>query len=331
MNIIPFSSGKVPAAITAMFGDSGKELLGNAASGGFPVVSIKGKVFHIQRGDERVLITKPGEDDPAASIEVVIVRANPNKSKVFYADGYQEGEKSKPTCYSNSGIAPEADAQEPQAKKCAVCPHAQWGARITSDGRKAKACSDSRRIAIATLDTPNDPMLVRVPAASMKALEEFAKILAARGVPPESVVTKIGFDYSVAHPALTFKPVGLIGDADVLAEIKQSRESEIVAKIVGLLPVDTDQYQVTEAADEPVKAIAAAQAPAPAPTKPKAQTKPTKSAEESVDAAVAAAAGTKKVAVRVEEEPPAPAPAAKVADDMASDVADMLDGLDFDN
>ena len=57
--------------------------------GGFPVISIKGKVFHIQRGDERELVTKTGTDDePASALEVVILSVNPNKSKVFYNSGF---------------------------------------------------------------------------------------------------------------------------------------------------------------------------------------------------------------------------------------------------
>lgn len=318
MNIVPFESGKVPAIVTQMFGDSAKDLVGNSASG-FPVISIKGKVFHINRGQERTLITKPGEDDPAASIEVVVLRANPNRSKVFYPSGYTEGAADKPTCYSNNGIEPEADAAAPQSKKCATCAHNQWGSRITENGAKGKACSDSRRIAIATLDAPNDPMLVRVPAASMKSLEEYGKVLAARGLPSQAVVTKIGFDYSVAHPALTFKPVGLIGDPKHLAEIKAASETEIVAQIVGMQPV------------APSEAPAIEHEPAPAPETPKvsapkaAPTKATLTPEAAAERAVAAAAATQKVSVTVEK------PAATNTAALEKQIGSMIDEMDFDD
>jgi hypothetical protein len=331
MNIIPFDSARVPAAISTLFAGSAGDLVGNAGGGGFPVMSIKGKVFHISRGGERTLVTKPGEDDPAASIEVVILRANPNRSKVYYASGYQEGSDSKPTCYSNSGLEPESDAQEPQAKKCATCTHNQWGSRITDNGAKGKACSDSRRLAIATLDTPNDPILLRVPAASMKSLEEYGKILAARGVPPQAVVTKIGFDYSVAHPALTFKPIGLIGDAEQLTEIKAASDGDVAAQIVGTKPVaagaeagdGTEAAPAIPAAAAPVATKAPAAKPAPAPAKP------SKATDAAVNAAVAAAATTKKVAVVV-EAPPAAAPAAAGAS-LESQIESMIDGMDFDD
>ena len=324
MNIIPFDSGKVPSAIATIFGSPDtNDIVGNSTAGGFPVISIKGKVFHITRGGERTLITKPGEDDSAASLEVVVLRANPDNSKVYYANGYQEGSDSKPNCYSNNGRTPEADAAEPQSKSCATCVHNQWGSRITADGKKGKTCADSRRIAIATVDTPNDPMLVRVPAASLKAFVEFGKLLQARGVHPQTVVTKLGFDYSVAHPSLTFKPVGLIGDVEQLTEIKKASESELVAQIVGLKATAPANAPAEEAVAPAPAAIPVAAAAAPKPAAPKPAAKPS-----AVDTAVAAAATTKKVEVKVEAAPAA-APAASAA--LEDQISSMIDGMDFDD
>ena len=206
------------------------------SAGGYPVVSIKGKVFHVQRGDERQLVTKPGDDEEAAgSLEVVILSANPNKSKVYYDGGYTEGSTDKPVCYSNDGIAPAADAEDPQSKKCATCPHNQWGSRISDNGNKVKACTDSMRLAIAPAGQINDPMLIRVPAASLKTLGSYGSQLAKRGVGPEDVITKIGFDYSVAHPALTFKAVRFVDEAEA-AEIEQvlADEKETIGNITGV-------------------------------------------------------------------------------------------------
>lgn len=311
-NLIPFDTGNVPAKqLAALFGTQ-NDLVGNSAGGGFPVVSIKGKVFHIQRGDERTLITKPGEDDPAGSLEVVIVKANPGRSKVFYAAGYQEGSSGKPDCYSNNGVTPEADAQSPQAKTCATCAHNQWGSSVTGQGKKGKACSDSRRIAIATVGAPNDPMLVRVPAGSIKNLEEYGKILASRGVPPQAVVTRIGFDYSVAWPALTFKPVGLINDPELLKEIAAASQTELAAQIAGMKAVapdtpipDEDNASAAEAA--PVVAQAPTPAQAPKAAAPKPAPAPT----------------------------PAPAPVVQSAPSptagLESEISNMLDGMNFDD
>lgn len=317
-SIVPFDSGALPVAISQIFGDpSSNDLIGNTAGTGFPVVSIKGKVFHISRGGEKTLITKPGEDDPAASIEVVVIKTNPNRSKVFYASGYVEGVDAKPTCYSNSGVQPEADAEEPQSVKCATCEHNQWGSRMSDSGKKGKACSDSRRLAIATVDTPADPMLIRVPAASMKSLEEYGKILAARGVRPEAVVTRIGFDYSVAHPQLSFKPVGLINDARLLAEIKAASDSTLAAQIIGVLPSPAGP-------DDAPAATPSAQAPAtpvaPPPAAPKA----------TVAAKTVTTADAPPTAPKPAAKPVALATAATVAS-LEAQIAGMLDSMSFDD
>lgn len=329
--VIPFDSGNLPASVSQIFGDTNaNDLVGNNAGGGFPVISIKGKVFHIVRGGEKTLVTKPGEDDPAGSIEVVVVKANPNRSKVFYATGYVEGTDAKPTCYSNNGVQPEADAQEPQSAKCATCQHNQWGSRITDSGKKGKACSDSRRLAIATVDTPADPMLVRVPAASMKSLEDYGKLLAARGVRPEAVVTRVGFDYTVAHPQLTFKPIGIISDPHLLAEIKTVAESELAAQIVGTAAVPVNESESNADTSQP----AAAPTPAPAAAAPAATAAKTSPAA-AVNNAMAAAAQAKPVSVRVAAAPAASAPAAPAVNpavaSLESEITGMLDGMDFDD
>ena len=134
-DMVAITASKLPAHLQGKV-KSTNVFAAAVSAGGFPVVSIKGKVFHVQRGDERTLITKGEDGEPAASLEAVIVAVNPNKSKVYYDQGYEEGSAAKPTCYSNDGLAPAADAEEPQAKKCATCPHNQWGSRITDNGGK---------------------------------------------------------------------------------------------------------------------------------------------------------------------------------------------------
>lgn len=267
------------------------------SAGGFPVVSIKGKSFHIQRGDERTLV-KNSDGDAAGSIEAVIVAVNPNKSKVFYDSGYEEGSNAKPTCYSNDGLAPAADAESAQAKKCATCPHNQWGSRITDNGGKGKACADSMRLAIAAPSQLNDPMLLRVPAASLKVLGQYGAQLAKRGVEPQHVVTKIGFDYNVAHPALTFKAIRFVEDHE-MGEIEAvlADEAETIGQITGVgggAALDAEHK-----ADAPQRS------------------QKLKEAEEEAEAAP-------KAKVKVEEKP-----AAKVDDYNSIDEA--LDNLDFDD
>lgn len=320
--MIPFESAKVPSFLANTFGLTNDLLV--SGGGGFPTVSIKGKVFTLKRGDEKTLITTPGTDDePARSLEVVILKAGPagdKLSKVYYEGGFTEGSEDKPLCYSNDGIAPSTNSQKPQCKTCAACPHNAWGSKITESGGKGKACADSKRLAIAPAGQINDPMLLRVPAASLKALTQFGQTLAKRGVPYQAVVAKIGFDYSVAHPALTFKPVGFV-DEGTLADVKDMMDSELVKRICGEIEdaITVEDESFEQAAPKP-----AAKAAPKAAAKP-AVAKPAPVVEEDDDP-------KPKVKVAVEgDDEPAPAKKSRSFTEVEADMDAQIEDMDFDD
>lgn len=300
MNIIPFdSSSNLPAFLKKVDVAALNSDLTAHAGGGFPVISIKGKVFAVVRDGEREIQMNPKDPDSAAtSLNVVLLKANKGTSKVFYLKGYDKdtSEGQKPDCYSSDGVEPAADSQNKQAKKCATCPHNQWGSRISEKGAtKGKACSDTVRMAVAPAGQINDAMLLRVPPASIKALGEYGQMLAKRGVGYNMVVTKVGFDLQAESPKLTFAPVGLLDDTG-WAEVQEVLESDVVSNILGASPVAIEAPAETQ---EPEQEEAPAEKPAPkAAAKPKAE--PAKKAE----------------AAKVE-----------VADDLDLD----LDGISFDD
>lgn len=232
-NIVAFESGKLPAYLSAVNVSELNQDLTSHASSGFPIMSIKGKVFTLSRGDEKTVLPNPKDpESPATAIDVVIVKVNRGTSKVFYLNGYKEGEQAKPDCFSNNGDRPDAGSKQPQAKSCQACAHNQWGSKIGENGGKGKACQDSVRIAIAPPDQVNDPMLLRVPPASIKALGELGTACAKRGVPYNAAVTKISFDLASATPKLLFKPVGLLDD-ETFASVQKVADSDIVKNITG--------------------------------------------------------------------------------------------------
>ena len=329
-NLIPFDSAKLPASIAKAFSISFDDF-STGQKGGFPVISIKGKVFHIKRGDEKTLVTKPdGDGEPAASLELIVLKTHPGVAKTYYSKGFSEGSVEKPDCYSNDGTAPAADAQSPQAKKCAACPHNQWGSKITEDSKKGKSCADVKRLAVAPAGQINDPMLLRVPAASLKTWDQYVDLLKKRGVPPPAVVTKVGFDYTVAHPALTFKPIGFIDEA-MAVEVKEVLDTDAVQNIIGGAPtaaeVDNGEAETPKAAAKPAPVEEEASAPAP---------KKSAKLAAVVDEAEAAPKAKVKVEAEAEEEAPAPAPkkvakVVEVDDDITAGLDDMLNDLGFDD
>ena len=322
MNIIPFDGAKgLPAYLKKVDVSALNADLTSHAGSGFPVISIKGKVFAVVRDGEREVLRNPKDPESAAtSLNVVLLKANKGTSKVFYIKGYdpKESENQKPDCYSQDGVAPAADAKAPQAKKCATCPHNQWGSRITEKGAsKGKACSDTVRMAVAPAGQLNDPMLLRVPPASIKGLGEYGQMLAKRGVGYNMVVTKVAFDMDAESPKLTFTPVGLLDD-DGFAEVQEALSSDIVNNILGAsLATVAAAVEAAPAAEE------AEEAEAPAPKAKPAVSKAKTVTDDEVETAVAAAEAPKPKAA----PKPAAKPVAAVEDDMDLD----LDGISFDD
>lgn len=251
-NLTKFESAEVPAHIAARFSPGGNDdLSSGVGGGGFPVISYKGKVWHVVQGENRVLVTND-EGEPKASLDVVILKANPHLSKIYYATGYEEGSAAKPTCYSNNGVGPAADAQDPQSIKCAICPHNVWGSRQTENGGKGKSCSDSRRMAVTPLGDLENPMLLRVPAGSLKDLAQYAEMLNRRRVQYAAVVTRIGFDHTVAHQKFTFKAMRYLGDGEADTTL-ETLDKDVIGNIVGTNEV---RVQEPEIAGKPPAAMA---------------------------------------------------------------------------
>jgi len=312
MNTITPFTPKAVARKSA--GSLASAILANATTGGFPVVSIKGKVFHVVRDSARTLVTKPGEDDPAPSLEVVIVGANPHRSRVYYATGYEEGSNAKPDCYSNDGKGPAADAVSPQAKSCATCVHAQFGSKTSESGQKGFACANSQRLAVSPIGSLSDPMMLRIPGASLKAFTEFVREVARAGYDLDEVATKIGFDYSVAHPALTFKAVGVL-PGEMVATVRAQGSSELVSQIIGTSEV-------------PLRDMEAFETNAPKLSAPKAA--PEADTDELGSVLTKAEAKPKpRAAVKVESAPAKKVEMATV-DSLGDDLDSLLDGTDFD-
>jgi hypothetical protein len=257
-SIIPFESGNLPAYFKAVDVASLNSDLTNHSGGGFPIISIKGKIFTVVRDGVRQVLPNPKDpDSPATAIDVVVVKANKGTSKVFYAGGYSEGgDQKKPDCFSNTGDKPDPSVKSPQSKSCATCTHNQWGSRTGENGGKGKACQDSVRIAIAAPGMLNDPMLLRVPPASIRALGEFGQACAKRGLPYNAVVTKLGFDMESPTPKLVFKPVGMLDDKG-FAQVQEVAAGDTVANILGkvgsaeALPAPTPKAETVEEAPAP--------------------------------------------------------------------------------
>lgn len=321
--LVPFNPNKAPPAnVSKMFGGQQNDDLQSGVSGGYPIISIKGKTWSLNENNTITHIMKP--DDPeeiASSLEVVIVKANPGLSKVYYEGGYTEGSTEKPVCHSNDGVRPAPDATTAQAEMCATCPHNAWGSRISENGSKGKACADSRRIAICPSGELSRPMLLRVPAASLKELAQYAEMLKRQDAPYQAVVTKLSFDPSVAHPKLMFRAIRWLTEEEA-TEVLETMNSDVVAQIIGL----AGSMVASQA-----PAMIADLGPRPTPkadkaTKPKAAAKPEPAEEEAEEDEEEAPAPKKRGKALAQAKAPAKAAAPKSK--LAEKINEASDDLD---
>lgn len=280
-NIVTFKAKSLPAGVAELFdvNEIGDDL-SSGVTGGFAVVSIRGSKWRIKyQGDETPVLNEDGE--PVPSIEVVMLKASPNVSRIYYAKSFEEGDAEEPDCYSLDGIKPEAGCRSKQADNCAVCPRAVWGSKITPAGKKAKACQDNRRMAIVPAgDIENEvnggAMLLRVPAASLGDLSVFGKQMKGKGYPYNAIATRIGFDMNASYPKLTFKAVRALTEDElvqVAAHLRSDRLHEIlnqaheVAAAPAAEPEEAPSVD-TDFEEEPEQVVAKPKA------KPKAKAKP---------------------------------------------------------
>lgn len=203
--------------------------LSSGIQSSFGLIGYKGKVWSIRyRGEDTPLMREDG-DGPKSSIEVVVLKASTSISKIWYEQGYVEGSNAAPDCFSNNGVTPEVTSAKKQCESCAVCPHNQWGSRITPAGKQGKACSDSKRLAVVPVnDINNDlyggPMLLRVPAASLQDVAMYGQKMAQLGYPAFSVATKIAFDPAESYPKFVFSALRPLSDdeADIVLGLRDS-------------------------------------------------------------------------------------------------------------
>lgn len=270
---------EINQALPAIFRDAAVQAVDEFTGGvvsGFPVISYRGRTWRVKKGgEEQVYLNDDGE--AMQSIELVLLKANPTLGKIYYEGAYSEGDNSPPTCWSADGHKPDVGVQNPQSATCAGCPHNVWGSRITESGKKTRACSDHRRMAVVFREGDHglesaEPMvlLLRVPPASLNPLKDYIeKMLAPKGVPPFAVFTKIGFDTSVSHPQFTFKGVQFLDEAQgaKVMELRDSDETQrILSEAKEYSPEGTPEDG--EAAESPATGKAEA-SPAPSGSKPK--------------------------------------------------------------
>ena len=207
-----------------------------------PGLSFKGKVFSVNiNGAHKQLLDADG--NPLPMVEVIILNANPRRSRTFFAGKFVESEGGKsPDCHSYDGKRPANEIEEPQSSSCETCAQAVKGSKINDKGQPVTACQLRQRIVVVPSDKPDfDALLVNMASTSAFdkdgadqshgwfALDQYKKELAARGIPHTAAVkTKIRFAPSDAFPRLQFKFGGLLDEAAMVVAASRIESEEVM-------------------------------------------------------------------------------------------------------
>jgi hypothetical protein len=217
-------------------------------------LSIKGGVFRKMSGGKEIGAIEDRH------MNVIIVKMAHNASRTFYSQGYKEGEKVSPACWSNDGQAPDAEVKTPQSKTCSTC---QFSAKNSGANGTGTACRLSWRMAVVL---PNDPsgdvMQLVLPATSCFGKEDngrwpfrpYIQKLADNNVSASRLVTKMAFDTKSPTPKILFSPVSAVdaGDLEVLARQAKTPAAEAAIKLT-VFQVDSTDVEVDNTEFAPTK------------------------------------------------------------------------------
>ena len=226
-NVTLFSSSNVPAfARNNELSDTAKALTGGGVSNSVKRISIKGGVFRLVAGGKEVASI----DD--RNLDVIIVKAAPKVSRIFYSSSYDADNITGPDCWSNDGERPDPTAENKQSDTCLNCPKNQAG----SGQGNSRACRYQQRLAVVLANNPEgDVLQLTLPATSVfgkedgdkRPLQAYARYLALQNPPvnPEQIVTRMKFDTKAEAPKLHFAPTRWLTE-DEYAIVKTQSESE---------------------------------------------------------------------------------------------------------
>lgn len=253
---------------------------------------------HISQRQQRfTLVEADGEETQIPPeregyvLDVIIADVNPNKSRIYYADAYDQKETAPPSCQSFDGMHPdpELDGHGPYnadgapastGGTCAHCYMAKWGSEINAKtGKKNKACKEHRKLAVIYVGN-GKPYRLHVPPASLKLFDAYvddvcSKVVDGQEVDLPHVITRISFDRDT-QGVLNFRSVGWAADAEV--EVERFIETGELGPLICSEPATLDDLPPPIALQPAPKRVAAKPEPAdePAQEAPRRRGRPPK-------------------------------------------------------
>jgi hypothetical protein len=245
-NIALFNPSNVPSfARNNELSDTAKALTGGGVGTSSKRISIKGGVFRLLAGGKEIASIDE------RFLDVIIVKAAPKVSRIFYAKSYDGDNITGPDCWSNDGERPDASAENKQGTTCMSCPQ-----NIAGSGQgNSRACRYQQRLAVVLENNiEGDILQLTLPATSVfgkedgdkRPLQAFARNLAMQNPPisPEMIVTRMKFDTKAEAPKLHFAPSRWLTDEEY-AIVKTQGDSDEAKRAVVMTVAAADGVKPT--------------------------------------------------------------------------------------
>ena len=245
-NIALFNPSNAPSfARNHELSETAKALTGGGVGTSSKRISIKGGVFRLLAGGKEIASIDE------RFLDVIIVKAAPKVSRIFYAKSYDGDNITGPDCWSNDGERPDASAENKQGTTCMSCPQ-----NIAGSGQgNSRACRYQQRLAVVLENNiEGDVLQLTLPATSVfgkedgdkRPLQAFARNLAMQNPPisPEMIVTRMKFDTKAEAPKLHFAPSRWLTDEEY-AIVKTQGDSDEAKRAVVMTVAAADGVKPT--------------------------------------------------------------------------------------
>lgn len=292
-----------PAHIANFFGAEGTNIQARTT---VPSLTPEGKMWTIAIDGTKTPLQRrnmDGDLEPLPIFKGVILDYAKQRGRAYYEGEYDPKNASAPICWSDDGDAPSDTLPGPFAAgtqvepgksrkisaKCASCPMAVKGSKVTPQGKAVSACGQHRMLAVLpdpAMQLPTQlmkPLRLKIAMTSdwdkqspdqeqqgWLAFSNYVDWLAGRGVQhTASLVTKLKFDPDAAYPKIFFSAERYL-EANELAMVQPLLHADETKKLLGGtwtpagpdgVPVD-QQVTAQPVGAEPVAAQPAAAQPA---------------------------------------------------------------------
>jgi hypothetical protein len=331
-DVMLFQGGQVPAHLQQAFTETNIEDKATV-----PSLMITGKIWTISYEGTKTPLQRNLDGDivPVGVMRAVILDYAKRRGRAYYEGSYDPDATAAPVCWSEDGIAPDRNSPKLQSDKCANCPRAVKGSKVTDGGKQTVECGQHRMVAVMpVVGTKFFPHALRLKIAitsdwdkeatgeaeqGWRAFQQYTDFLKANQVTHTAMlVTKMKFDPNAAYPKIFFGADRWL-TAEEIAQVKPFTVAEDTLKLLGSswTPAGADGVRTDETTvDTPAPATkaqaatAAATVAAPAAAAPVAAPQPV----DDEDAGEIIMAGLEAAPATPHQEPaqatqPQPAPA----------------------